>query len=116
MSTDPYVLLPAVCVAAFGCFGYAPGFWVAPGAMLAGPALAVAIAVVNSVGNLGGFVGPYSIGALKDATGGFTTGLWVTTAIMLGSAALAAVAVGRTARRPTTLAPVPNHTLEGGAT
>jgi ACS family tartrate transporter-like MFS transporter len=50
-------------------FSLLPGF-------LQGAAAAAGMAFVNSVGNLGGFFGPYMIGWLKDATGSFTTGLY----------------------------------------
>jgi ACS family tartrate transporter-like MFS transporter len=38
---------------------------------LAGPAAACGIALYNSIGNLGGFLGPYLIGAIKEATGSY---------------------------------------------
>jgi hypothetical protein len=40
-----------------------------PAALLSGTAAAAGIALVNSIGNLGGFVGPYLVGLTKDATG-----------------------------------------------
>ena len=42
---------------------------------LGGTAAAAGIALINAVGNLGGFVGPAIMGALRDATGGYTGGL-----------------------------------------
>ena len=89
---NPVLWLLALSVAAFGCFGYAPGFWATPTAFLTGTSLAVVIAVVNSIGNLGGFLGPYSIGALRDATGTFTLGLLVSGVLMALSALLVAAA------------------------
>ncbi|MGG1573909.1 MFS transporter [Fictibacillus sp. NRS-1165] len=50
-------------------------FWALPSMVLTPSMAAVGIAVINSIGNLGGFVGPYAIGALKDATGGTFAGL-----------------------------------------
>jgi nitrate/nitrite transporter NarK len=44
-------------------------------AFIGGGAAASGIALVNSFGNLSGFVGPYAIGALKDATGSTTAGV-----------------------------------------
>ena len=46
----------------------APLFWSLPTAILAGGSAAAGIAVINSVGNLAGFVSPYMIGALRDMT------------------------------------------------
>lgn len=56
-------------------FGALPVFWTLPTAVLSGTAAAAGIAVINSVGNLSGFFGPYAMGWIKDATGSFTGGL-----------------------------------------
>jgi nitrate/nitrite transporter NarK len=55
--------------------GIAPTFWALPTAMLTGSAAAGGIALINSVGNLGGFLGPYTMGLVQDATGSFVIGL-----------------------------------------
>ena len=57
--------------------GYAANatFWTLPTSFLTGAAAAGGIALINSIGNLGGFVGPYAIGWIKDATGETTLGL-----------------------------------------
>ncbi len=65
----------ALSIAGFGIFAVLPVFWTLPTTFLSGTAAAGGIAVVNSVGNLSGFVGPYVMGELKDATGSFTVGL-----------------------------------------
>ena len=44
-------------------------FWCLPTMILSGEGAAVGIALINSIGNIGGFIGPYAIGFLKDATG-----------------------------------------------
>ncbi|RXY99791.1 hypothetical protein [Fictibacillus sp. S7] len=44
---------------------------------------AVGVAVINSIGNLGGFLGPYAIGALKDATGSTFSGLVFLSTMMI---------------------------------
>jgi ACS family tartrate transporter-like MFS transporter len=61
-------------VAAMGIYGAFGPFWALPGSFLTEVAAAGAIALINSVGNLGGFVGPYVVGFLKNATGTFTGG------------------------------------------
>ncbi|MEH3148573.1 MAG: MFS transporter [Methylobacterium frigidaeris] len=76
-----------------------PPLWAMPTAFLSGPAAAVGIATINSIGNLGGFVGPWVIGWIKDRTGGFTGGLIFVAALLLLSAVLSLV-VARTGRRP----------------
>ena len=47
----------------------APTFWSLPSAMLTGAAAAGGIAMINAVGNLGGWLGPWVFGLVKDATG-----------------------------------------------
>lgn len=61
---------------------------------LKGPAAASGLALYNSVGNLGGFLGPYIIGGLKETTGGYSIGM-AAIAIVLALAALIVIAVGR---------------------
>jgi D-galactonate transporter len=55
---------------------FAP-FWQMPTMLLAGSAAAGGIALINSIGNLSGFLGPYLVGWLKDLTGTTSTGLYV---------------------------------------
>ena len=69
---------------------YLPPFWTLPTAYLGSAAAAVAIGTINSFGNLGGFVGPYLFGYLKDATGSFETGLWFLATCLFASGLLAA--------------------------
>lgn len=71
------VILPMLlfCVAAAGLYGYLPGFWSIPNSFLCGTAAAASIGLINSVGNLGGFVGPYLVGYLSKATHSFTAGV-----------------------------------------
>ncbi len=72
---SPVLKMLAFSVAGFGIFACLPVFWTLPTAFLTGAAAAGGIAVINSVGNLAGFAGPYVMGWLKDATGTFTAGL-----------------------------------------
>ena len=69
-----------------GIYAALPTFWTLPTGFLTGSAAAGGIALINSIGNLGGFAGPYSIGWIKDATGETTLGLVVLAAcpIMAG--------------------------------
>lgn len=64
-----------VCVGAAGMFAAIPLFWTIPAQFLTGTAAATGIAVINSIGNLGGFFGPTAVGMVKDATGDFHYGL-----------------------------------------
>ncbi|MCI2257029.1 MFS transporter [Domibacillus sp. PGB-M46] len=62
-------------VALCGAFGAYSPFWAIPPSFLTGAAAGGAIALINSVGNLGGFFGPYIVGYIKDATGSFHNGM-----------------------------------------
>lgn len=72
---DPVMKMVALSIAGFGIFGSLPVFWTLPTAFLSGAAAAGGIAIINSIGNLAGFAGPYAMGAIKDATGSFNGGL-----------------------------------------
>jgi ACS family tartrate transporter-like MFS transporter len=74
---NPVVMMVALVLAQMGQSAIAPTFWTLPTAMLSGTAAAGGIAMINAVGNLGGFLGPYMMGFIKDATGSFSVGLLV---------------------------------------
>jgi len=68
--------LALLCIATIGINGSNPPFWPLPSAYLSGSGAAAGIALVNSVGNLGGFAGPYIVGWAKQVTTGFSGGLY----------------------------------------
>ena len=72
---DPSLKMIALCVAGFGIFACLPVFWTMPTAFLSGAAAAAGIAVINSIGNLAGFAGPFAMGWIRDHTGSYTGGL-----------------------------------------
>jgi D-galactonate transporter len=72
---DPTLKMIAFCVAGFGIFACLPVFWTLPTAFLSGAAAAAGIAVINSIGNLAGFAGPFAMGWIKDHTGSYAGGL-----------------------------------------
>ena len=72
---DPTLKMLAFCIAGFGIFACLPVFWTLPTAFLSGAAAAAGIAVINSIGNLAGFAGPFAMGWLRDHTGSYTDGL-----------------------------------------
>jgi MFS transporter, ACS family, tartrate transporter len=78
---DPALKMIALCVAGFGIFACLPVFWTLPTAFLSGAAAAAGIAVVNSIGNLAGFAGPFAMGWIKDHTGSYTGGLLLLSAL-----------------------------------
>ncbi len=78
--------LGTLSIAAFGIWGALGPFWTLPPAFLRGTAAAGGIAIVNSVGNLGGFVGPFAVGWVRDSTGSFSSGLLMLAgALVLGA-------------------------------
>ena len=84
-------LLGIIClsVAVMGIIAGYTVFWVVPGTFLTGAAVAGGIALVNSLGNLGGFIAPFTIGWIKQATGSFTDALLVLAGAMVVSAVIA---------------------------
>ena len=80
--------IAAFAVATAGIYAAFPVFWTLPTAFLSGAAAAGGIALINSIGNLSGFVGPYAMGWFKDATGTYTIGLLVLAALAAASAVL----------------------------
>ena len=75
--TNPAITMVVLTVAAIGIFCTFAVFWTLPTAWLSGTAAAGGIALINSIGNLAGFGGPYLIGWVKEATGSTSTGLLV---------------------------------------
>ncbi len=75
--TDPAINMVVLTVAAIGIFCTFAVFWTLPTAWLSGTAAAGGMALINSIGNLAGFGGPYLIGWVKDATGSTSNGLLV---------------------------------------
>ena len=75
--TDPTATMVALTLAAIGIFAIFAVFWTLPTAWLSGTAAAGAIALINSIGNLAGFGGPYLVGWVKEATGSTSSGLLV---------------------------------------
>ncbi len=66
-----------LCVGVIGMTGYTPSFWAYATSFLAGTANAAAIGLINSIGNLGSFAGPYAMGWLREQTSGYTAGVLV---------------------------------------
>ncbi|MBK7831839.1 MAG: MFS transporter [Gemmatimonadetes bacterium] len=97
--TEPVAGMIAFSVAAAGILSLPPLFWTIPTTLLRGVSAAAGIAAINSVGNLSGFVSPYMIGAITDATGEATIGLYVLAASLVASAGLSIAATAPPARR-----------------
>lgn len=97
-STTLSIGLAAMTVATVGVLSAAPVFWALPTASLRGASAAAGIAVINSIGNLAGFLSPYLIGVARDVTGEATVGLYAIASCLLLGALLAVPATARTTR------------------
>jgi MFS family permease len=86
---SPVWFMLSLALMQMGIMSMLPTFWSLPTAFLSGTAAAGGIALINSVGNLGGFVGPIILGKFKDITDTFTGGLLTIAAIMAGGGILA---------------------------
>jgi MFS family permease len=94
------VALCAMTLAAVGLWSMMGPFWTLTTSMLSGTAAAGAVAVLQMVGGVGGFSGPYVMGRLRDATHSFTGGLY-----LIGGMALVAATLALAVRRQKGLNP-----------
>ncbi|WP_261525769.1 MFS transporter [Burkholderia multivorans] len=104
MAASAWVQQPAlqflfICLTAFSLYSIQAVVWALPGEFLTGTSAAVGIAAINSLANLGGYVGPYGIGLIKQATGSLAAGLYFLAATLL-FAALITFAVRAALRAP----------------
>lgn len=79
----PWLQLVALSIAAFGLYSIAGVFWALPTRFVIGTSAAIGIAAINSFGNLGGFVGPYVVGAIAKSTGSTQVGMYFLTGVLL---------------------------------
>jgi MFS transporter, ACS family, tartrate transporter len=93
--------LLAMCLATIGFYGSKGPFWPLPSTFLTGTAAAAGMALINSVGNIGGFMGPFVVGWIKDSTGSFDNGLYALAGFMVLAAVVTVAGVQAPRRRPT---------------
>jgi MFS family permease len=89
LSPSPWVSVLWITVAVSGVNAARALFWTIPPRFLTGLAAAGGLAFINSIGTMGGFVGPTIVGFLRDHTGGFAVGQIVLGGFLLGAALLA---------------------------
>jgi MFS transporter, ACS family, tartrate transporter len=77
--------LALLALALAGIFAGFPPLWSIPSSFLGPTAAAASIGLINSFGNLGGFLGPYLIGRFSQGSGDFTGGMWFVSIAALGS-------------------------------
>jgi len=88
MLVSPMLAMAALAVAAVGDYSTRGPFWALPGKFLTGSALAGSIALINSMGALGGVVGPSAVGWLKQSTGSFVGPMIMLSGVLIVGAAL----------------------------
>ena len=84
-------LVPSVLLLSVAMLGLASifgPFWTLATSFVHGVGAAAGIALINSVGNIGGFIGPYGVGYLRDSTNGFTVGLIAIGCVVIAGGAL----------------------------
>jgi MFS transporter, ACS family, tartrate transporter len=86
---NPYLAMAALTLAFIGLKSTIAPFWAMTTTYLGGVAAAAGIALINSVGNLGGFIGPYLVGVIKDRKGSQVIALLMLGAALLGMSILA---------------------------
>ncbi|HKV75160.1 MAG TPA: MFS transporter [Gemmatimonadales bacterium] len=90
LSSGLWAGVAAFALMAAGQCGLWGPFWTLPGEQIRGPALATAVAIINSIGNIGGFLGPWLMGVLRDRTASYEQGFLVLAAIQIVAVLLAA--------------------------
>ncbi len=85
---DTTLAMAALTLATMGILSTLPSFWSLPTAFLAGTGAAAGIALINSLGNLAGFVSPYAVGWLKDLTSSTNSGVYLLACSLVVGAAL----------------------------
>lgn len=88
VTSHPLLQLGGIVMASMGSFSAMAIFWTTPDRAIGLRARALAIAVINAVGNIGSACSPLFIGILHDMTGSFNSGLWLMAALLLLGAAV----------------------------
>ncbi|MHC2533490.1 MFS transporter [Bradyrhizobium diazoefficiens] len=98
-TSSALISIVALCGAVIGIMCYQSTFWPIPSSFLTGSAAAGGLAMIVSIGNLGGFVGPYLIGMIRQSTDSFSWAL-ISVAAFLTLAAILIRVVGASLQRP----------------
>jgi ACS family tartrate transporter-like MFS transporter len=97
--SDPYAAMLFIGIGAIGIWSGLGVFWTMPPLLFTGRAAAGCLALINAIGNLGGFAGPYMMGLAKGQTGSFSAGL-IGLAGFLIAGAIAAILLKRATPGP----------------
>jgi ACS family tartrate transporter-like MFS transporter len=88
---SPVLGMIGLTIGVAGISSAVPSFWILPTSLLTGTASAAGLALINSVGSIGGFAGPYIIGWIRTTTGGFAGSLLFLAAVMATAAGIVLV-------------------------
>lgn len=98
-AANPHVAIIFLSIATWGVIGSIPLFWPMPSAFLAGTAAAAGIGIINSIGNLGGYVGPNIAVWAKAISDDASAALYIIAAILCLGAAVTFFAIPKTTNR-----------------
>ena len=87
----------SLCLLGLTLYPYLPAFWTHPTARLTASSAALAVGMINSIGNLGGYLGPMMVGKLKTSSGNYQSGLFFLASCILVAGLLS---IGLTQRKP----------------
>jgi MFS transporter, ACS family, tartrate transporter len=107
MTMGTWWALVGMSVAAMGFYGSKGPFFAMPPMFLSGAGLAAGIAWINSIGNLGGFFGPWYVGVMRDLSGNYAGGLYGLALLGLMAAIVCAVFLHIPRRAPAAAISVP---------
>ncbi len=109
MLPTPAMQMASLVVAEVAVISFLAPFWCLPTMLLSGSSAAVGIALVNAIGNIGGFVGPTIVGFLRTSTGGDAGAFWSLSAMALAAAVICVAMRGLVPARRlhTSSAPLP---------
>jgi len=107
MTMGTWWAIVGMSIAAMGFYGSKGPFFAMPPMFLSGAGLAAGIAWINSIGNLGGFFGPWYVGAMKDLTGSYAGGLYGLALLGLIAAIVCALFLHIPSRTPLSAAGAP---------
>jgi cyanate permease len=88
-AANPTIAILGLTIATMGALTGLPMFWPVPTAMLSAGAAAGGLALINSMGQMAGFLSPYLVGWVKDSTGSTDAALYVLAAVIVGGSLLA---------------------------
>ncbi|MEU3345093.1 MFS transporter [Streptomyces sp. NPDC006700] len=107
VSSSPAVQITLIAVSMIFVFGTLPLFWSVAMARMSGLVAAAGLAFINTIGLLGGFLGPYAFGLAEDATGNPGAGLWVVIACSVAGVLLTPLLANAVRDEDAAEAPVP---------